>query len=153
MSLVEAGAGYALLELAGAAGALAGGTLSDRLGRRRTLIASHMITVPFFYALVAGPEMALLPLLALTGFLVFSGTPIVLAIVQELLPEARSTASGLYFSLNYLSTGLAAVLFGALADVLGIQSAFLLLAFAPLLAVPFGLWLPARPRATHSPGG
>ena len=153
MSLVGAGAGYAVLELAGAAGALAGGTLSDRLGRRRTLIASQVITVPFFYALVAAPEVALLPLLALTGFLVFSGTPIVLAIVQELIPEARSTASGLYFSLNYLSTGLAAVVFSALADAVGIQSAFLLLVFAPLLAVPFGLWLPARPQATHPRGG
>lgn len=142
MTLVEAAAGYALFELAGAVGALGGGTLSDRLGRRRTLIAVQTLVVPFFYMLVAGPAMLVTPLLALTGAVVFSGTPVVLALVQEMLPEARSTASGLYFSLNYIATGLAAVLFGVVADLLGIERAFGLLAFAPLLTLPFAFFLP-----------
>lgn len=142
MTLVQAAAGYALFELAGAAGALAGGTLSDRMGRRRTLIATQLLSVPFFYVLVTGPADLVAPFLALTGFLVLSGSPVVLALVQELLPEARSTASGLYFSLNYIATGLAAVLFGVLADALGLERAFALLAFAPLLTLPLAMLLP-----------
>lgn len=144
MTLTGAAAGYALFELAGAAGALAGGTLSDRMGRRRTLIATQILTVPFFYGLVAGAPELVIPLLALTGLLALSGSPVILALVQDLLPEARSTASGLYFSLNYIATGVAAVLFGVLADALGLERAFALLAFAPLLALPFALLLPDR---------
>ena len=151
MTLAQAGTGYALLELAGAAGALAGGTLSDRMGRRRTLVAVQALSAPCVYALAAGPEGMVGVFLALAGFVVFSATPVMLAVVQELLPEARSTASGLFFSLNYLSTGLSAVLFGALADALGIQRAFGLLAFAPLLTLPFALLFPAPPFTASRP--
>ncbi|MFB3818930.1 MAG: MFS transporter [Candidatus Methylomirabilales bacterium] len=144
MSLAGAAAGYGLLELAGAAGAMAAGTLSDRLGRRGTLVLFQAAVVPCFYALVAGPESLIGPLLALTGFLAFAVTPVALALLQELLPEARSTASGLYFSLNYIMTGLAAVLFGVLADRLGLQAAFGWLAVVPLCTLPFALLLPGR---------
>jgi FSR family fosmidomycin resistance protein-like MFS transporter len=150
MTLAQAAWSFALLELAGAAGALAGGTISDRLGRRRTLIAIQLATVPFFYTLTAGPEALLIPLLVLTGVLIFSGAPIILAMVQEMLPEARSTASGLYFSLSYILTGLSAFLFGAAADLLGIQTAFTLLAFAPLLTLPLALLLPERPQFSRA---
>lgn len=114
------------------------------MGRRRTLIATQLQSVPFFYVLVTGPADLVAPFLALTGFLVLSGSPVVLALVQELLPEARSTASGLYFTLNYIATGLAAALFGVLADALGLERAFALLAFAPLLTIPIALFLPDR---------
>jgi FSR family fosmidomycin resistance protein-like MFS transporter len=145
MSLMQASAGYALMELAGAAGAFTGGTLSDRLGRRRMILAIQLLTVPFFVTLAAGPSGLLIPFLVLTGFLIFGGTPVLLALVQELLPEVRSTASGLYFSINYVLTGLSAVLFGVAADAWGIQTAFLLLAFAPWLTLPLALLLPDRP--------
>jgi len=150
LTLAQAAGGYALFELAGAAGALAGGTLSDRLGRRRTLSAIQVMVMPSFIALTAGPESLLVPSLLLTGGLVFGGSPILLAVLQELLPEARSTASGLYFSASYILTGLAAVIFGATADALGIQTAFTLLAFAPLLALPFALVLPECPKHTRA---
>jgi MFS transporter, FSR family, fosmidomycin resistance protein len=150
MTLTQAAVGYALFELAGAAGALAGGTVSDRMGRRLTLIVIQAMVVPFFYAMTAGPAALLIPFLALTGVLVFSGTPVILAMVQEMLPEARSTASGLYFSLNYILTGSAAVVFGLLADSLGIERAFILLSFAPLLTLPLALFLPDRLRTRRS---
>ncbi len=44
-------------------------------------------------------------------------------------------------------SGVAASLFGAAADALGLQRAFGLLAFTPLLALPFIPLLPGRPHA------
>ena len=143
MTLRQAAAGYALFELAGAAGAMAGGTLSDRLGRRRTLILCQALAGPFFLAMVTGSTESIFPWLAVSGFVVFSATPVALTLLQDLLPEARSTASGLYFSLNYVATGLAAVLFGTLADGMGISSAYGLLGVVPLLTLPFAVLLPA----------
>jgi len=81
------------------------------------------------------------------AFLIFGGTPVLLALVQELLPEVRSTASGLYFSINYVLTGTSAILFALAADAWGIQTAFLLLAFAPWLTLPLAFLLPERPVA------
>ena len=76
----------------------------------------------------------------------FSATPILLATLRELLPETRSTASDLYFSLSYILTGLSAVLSGAIADAAGIRTAFTLLAFVPLLTLPFAVLLADRYR-------
>jgi FSR family fosmidomycin resistance protein-like MFS transporter len=153
MTLMQASAGYALMELAGAAGAFSGGTLSDRLGRRRMILIIQALTVPFFVTLATGPAWLLTPFLVLTGFLVFGGTPVLLALLQELLPEVRSTASGLYFSVNYVLTGTSAILFGLAADAWGIQTAFLLLAFAPWLTLPLACLLPDRPARSQTATG
>ena len=146
LSLAQAAAGYAVLELAGAAGAMAGGTISDRLGRRRTLLLAQSIAIPCFFAMAYGPRSLIFPLLALTGLIVFSTTPVVLAMFQEWLPEARSLAGGLYFSLNYIATGVAAVLFGMAADRIGVQAAFNVLGLAPLITIPFALLMQEPPR-------
>jgi predicted MFS family arabinose efflux permease len=86
-------------------------------------------------------------LLVLTGLVVFSGTPIALATLQEWLPEARSLAGGLYFSLNYVATGLAAVLFGALADAVGVRAAFNLLGLVPFATIPIAFLMRDPPRS------
>jgi FSR family fosmidomycin resistance protein-like MFS transporter len=148
LGLTQAALGYAVLELAGAAGAMAGGTISDRLGRRRMLLLAQSLAVPSFFAMTLGPASLLFPLLVVTGLVVFSTTPVALATLQEWLPEARSLAGGLYFSLNYIATGLAAVLFGILADQVGVQTAFTLLGFVPLATIPFALLMKDPPRST-----
>jgi FSR family fosmidomycin resistance protein-like MFS transporter len=153
LSLTQAAAGYALLELAGAAGAMAGGTLSDRLGRRRTLILLQMLAVPSFYAMVLGPLALIFPLLGVSGFIIFGATPIVVAMCQEWLPESRSLASGLYFGLNYIATGAAAVLFGVLADQVGVRPAFHLLGIVPLVCTPLSLLLRDPPSAAGRTAG
>ena len=147
LSLAQAAAGYAVLELAGAAGAMAGGTISDRLGRRRTLLLGQSLAIPCFFAMAFGPRWLIFPLLALTGFVVFSTTPVALATLQEWLPEARSLAGGLYFSLNYIATGVTAVLFGILADRIGVQPTFNLLGLVPLATFPFALLMRDPPRS------
>jgi predicted MFS family arabinose efflux permease len=97
---------------------------------------------------VFGPRVLIFPLLVLTGLVVFSTTPVALATLQEWLPEARSFGSGLYFSLNYIATGLAAVLFGVLADRIGVQATFNLLGLVPLATIPLALLMRDPPRAT-----
>ena len=147
LSLAQAAMGYAVLELAGAAGAMAGGTISDRLGRRQTLLLGQGLAIPCFFAMAFGPRPLIFPLLVVTGLVVFSTTPVALATLQEWLPELRSLASGLYFSLNYVATGMAAILFGMAADRIGVQAAFNLLGLVPLATIPIALLMRDPPRS------
>lgn len=102
--------------------------------------------ISHFFALTFGPPALIFPLLIATGLVVFSTTPVALATLQEWLPEARSLAGGLYFSLNYIATGLAALFFGMLADRIGVQPAFNLLGLVPLATIPFALVMRDPPR-------
>jgi FSR family fosmidomycin resistance protein-like MFS transporter len=125
---------------------MAGGTLSDRLGRRKTFLLAQSLAVPCFFAMAYGPRALIFPLLAVTGLVVFSTTPVAVATLQEWLPEARSLAAGLYFGLNYVVTGLAAVLFGVAADWIGVQAAFNLLGLVPLATLPIAFLMRDPPR-------
>jgi len=145
-TITAAGFWVAGLEAAGALGALAGGTLSDRLGRRRTILGTQLALVALLFGFVHTTGPASFLLMLAMGACIFAVSPVALAIIQEIMPEARSTASGLYFSVNYMASGLIAILFGAVSDALGIGDAFRLLTFAPLVPFPFILRLPETRR-------
>lgn len=141
-SLFVAGVAVSVYELAGALGAFMGGTLSDRWGRRSVLLVAQLGAVPLLYAFMGSDGWFALALLAPVGLTILCTGAIGLTIVQELLPDSRSTAAGLYFSFNSMAMGLAPVLFGAVADSVGLATAFRYIVFVPLLTIPFILGLP-----------
>lgn len=141
-SFESGGATLALLQLAGAAGAFATGTLSDRLGRRRILLAS-MSTAPLcMLAFVNAGGWLLVPLLVLVGLTFISSTPVVLAIVQEHAREHPATANGLYMGISFVISSVSPTLLGWLADLTSLQTAFACAALLALAAVPLIYFLP-----------
>jgi FSR family fosmidomycin resistance protein-like MFS transporter len=150
-SLFFAGAAVSIFELAGVAGALLGGTLSDRLGRRAIFLISQTVTVPVLLAFLHSTGLVTFPLLLMGGLVALSTGPVGLTVVQELLAGNRSTASGLYISFNLLVSGISATVFGALADAVGLPITMHVIAFIPLLAVPLTLMLPET-RGRVTPG-
>jgi FSR family fosmidomycin resistance protein-like MFS transporter len=142
-----AGASLSVLEAAGVVGALLGGSISDRLGRRVVLFVS-LLTAPFlmlaFLAVDGWPQLLLLLMM---GFVALSVTPVVMAIVQEGSPENRALANGVYMALSFTIRSGIVVAVGALGDWLGLRWAFTASAVIPLLGVPFVLLLP-RERST-----
>lgn len=141
-SLFFAGAAVSIFELAGVVGSLLGGTLSDRLGRRAIFLISQTVTVPVLFMFLHSAGLLTLPLLLIGGLLALSTGPVGLTVVQELLTENRSTATGLYISFNMMVSGISATLFGALGDAVGLPFTMHVIAFIPLLAVPLTLLLP-----------
>jgi FSR family fosmidomycin resistance protein-like MFS transporter len=134
------------LEGAGVVGALATGTLSDRLGRTRVLsflvIVSPVLLVAFLYA----PAAWALPLLILLGLTAISPTPVLLAVVQDQFPDHRALANGTYIGLNFLIRAAGIWVIGWLADGYGLATAFLWGAGLAFLTLP-GVWrLPGRRR-------
>jgi len=139
-----AGVSLSVLEAAGVVGALLGGAMSDRLGRRLVLFISMLTTPLFMFVFLVVDGWVQFPLLLVMGFTALSVTPAVMALAQESLPENRALANGVYMSLSFgLRSGVVVVL-GALGDLFGLRLAFIASAVIPLLGLPLILLLPGQ---------
>jgi len=139
-----AGASFSIMEAAGVVGALSGGLLSDRLGRRRVML-SMSIAAPLaallFLNIGGWPRFAALMLLGLT---LLSTGPVLMALVQEQARASRALANGIFMALNFALTSLATLLVGFLGDRLGLHTAFIISAVVMLAGMPFVWMLPEK---------
>lgn len=141
------GVALATVELAGALGALAAGTLSDRVDRRAVLFVA-LLCAPLLLLLslaLQGGQAAVplvLAVLALAGLASFATTPVIMAMVQEYGREYPATANGVYMAINFLVGALAALLVGWMGDLAGLHRAFVWSALLSLLAAPLVAVLP-----------
>ena len=127
----------------GAAGALLGGTLSDRIGRRAMLALGTLLGAPLLMlALSLPPGAAMLVVLALAGVALLSGGPVQLVLMQELLPDNRGAAVGLSIFMVTVASAVGTITVGALGQLIGLQAALILAAAVALLALPFVALLP-----------
>ncbi len=139
----------ALYEFSGVGGALAGGTLSDRIGRRRMVAGAALISAILMLLFVHAEGAALVPILIALGLTALSVSPVFLALVQDQLPENRATANGLFMTFAFGIRALNVLMVGALGDALGLQSAFIAAALISLLSLPVIATLPATPAVRH----
>jgi FSR family fosmidomycin resistance protein-like MFS transporter len=149
--LLYAGAAIAAYELGGAAGALLGGSVSDRWGRRSVLAMSLAIGVPLTaLALFVPTGLAQLLALAAAGGALLSGMPVQLAVMHELLPDNLGMATGLVYFTGTVGAILSLVVLGGAADVVGLPTAIAVglgVALGGLVAVmclPRGTATPSR---------
>jgi FSR family fosmidomycin resistance protein-like MFS transporter len=151
--LVEGGAGKAaasfslsVLEAAGVAGALLGGSLSDRLGRPAILRISFLTTPLLMFAFLFAGDWARLPLLLALGLTSLSVTPVIMALMQESFPENRALANGVYMALSFAIRSVIVVIVGGMGDLWGIRVAFGASAVITFLGLPFVGLLSTRQR-------
>jgi len=144
-----AGVSLSVLEAAGMVGALLGGAMSDRLGRRLVLFISMLATPLFMFVFLVVDGWVRFPLLLVMGFTALSVTPAIMALAQESLPDNRALANGIYMSLSFALRSGVVVVLGALGDLFGLRLAFTASAVIPLLGLPLILLLPGK-RPRHS---
>ena len=128
------GAAISLFLLLGAAGGLAAGSLSDRIGRKAILLGSLALATPCLLAFLHGPLNLLLPMIAVSGLFVLSSTPVGVVAAQECLPGRTGLVSGLVMGLAWGVGGLALVPIGWLADRFGLISVMSVVSLLPLAA-------------------
>lgn len=135
-----------LFEAAGVIGVLTAGSLSDNLGRRRTLLIL-LVGAPLCVLLFvfSGGLVRVLTLLG-CGFMLLSTTPVMLALVQEHAGDSPAAANGMFMMISFIARSSAVVLVGLIADWGGLQTAYLVSAVAGLAGIPFILMLPGRTR-------
>ncbi|MBN1994873.1 MAG: MFS transporter [Anaerolineae bacterium] len=143
-SLWIAGAALSIWELAGIGGALLGGTLSDRVGRKTVLVVAMASSSLLMFVFLNVSGWWLVPVLLALGFTSLSSTPVMLAMVQEGVPHNRAMANGLFMSMSFLVRPLAAFVIGLLGDNFGLPTAFYIATMMALLAIPMIHFLPYR---------
>ena len=144
-TLWAAGSALAIYQLAGVIGALSGGMLSDRIGRKPVLLATSLLSPLLVIAFLVLPSGWLIPILILLGFLSLSSQPVLLALVQDHLPNHRSVANGIYTGISFIMQSSSALLIGALGDQIGLGPTFFWMSLASLLSIPGILHLPRFP--------
>jgi FSR family fosmidomycin resistance protein-like MFS transporter len=136
----EAAVYYSILQAAGVIGGPIGGAVSDRFGRRNTMMAFVIVeSSPLFLLPVLGP----MPLAA--GFAVIGlGSFAVLAVQDTYLsevapPHALGSAYGLLLTSSFLPSAFVPPAMGAFIDSSGFDASFALIALATLVSVPMAL--------------
>lgn len=119
-----AGAAFSIYEGAGMVGALAIGSLSDRLGRRRALAIAMTLTSPLMAAFLATGGFTRFPILVAIGFCAMSINPVMMALLQESFPANRALITGFYMGFSFIAAAIATVILGALGDRFGLRDAF-----------------------------
>ena len=143
-TLLLAGASLSILELAGFVGALSGGTLSDRLGRKPLLLGITILAPLLMIAFLNVSGWLLVPVLLAYGFVAISAGPVFLALIQDNFPDNRAVSNGLYISMNFLLRSLAMVLVGMAGDAFGLQVTFMGSAGISLIGVVGIFMLPVE---------
>ncbi len=118
-----------VLQLAGALGAIFAGTISDKIGRFRTLLIISIVT-PLLTLLFLNLEgFWIFPVLLPLGFFLFAPTSVMLATVQELNTEKKAFVNSIYMTLNFFVSVMVYPLVGAAIDRVGFLPTFRFIAF------------------------
>jgi len=133
-------------EGAGILGTFFGGTLSDKLGRKKILIASGILSPLLMLLFLHSSGIFVFILLLLVGFFQFSSSPVLLAYIQEIDSDHPSFVNSIYMFLNFGFGSLTLLFFGMASDWMDINFSMNISAYVALGAIPFIFLLPAEKR-------
>jgi FSR family fosmidomycin resistance protein-like MFS transporter len=118
-----------------AVGTLAGGALSDRIGRRPMIWISILGALPFTLALPYANLFWTAVLTIIIGLLMASAFPAILVYAHELVPGRVGLISGVFFGFAFGLGGLGAAAMGRIADAQGIAFVYQLCAYLPAIGL------------------
>jgi FSR family fosmidomycin resistance protein-like MFS transporter len=129
--------------ISGAIGTFFGGPLGDRFGKKNVILYSVLGSAPLTILLpYAGPVLSFI-LLLLIGFIMMTSFSVSVVYAQELVPSKIGTMSGLTVGFIFGLGAIGSILFGNLADAIGIAKTISLVGFLPVLGV-LGFFLPSE---------
>ncbi len=125
-----------VIQLAGAGGALFAGTLSDKLGRTRTLLVVGVATPLLTLLFLSLEGFWIFPVLLPLGFFLFAPTSVMLATVQELNTDKKAFVNSIYMTLNFFVSVMVYPIVGTFIDHFGFIPTFRVIALLAFGAVP-----------------
>jgi FSR family fosmidomycin resistance protein-like MFS transporter len=131
-----AGISLSVIQFSGAAGTILSGTISDRIGRKKTLLVTAVFSPVLMglFMIAGGPF--IFPLLLLTGFFLVAPMPVMLAMINELKSDHPAFVNGVYMMSNFIINSIAIMLIGILGDNIGLPLTYLIAALLSLTSIP-----------------
>jgi MFS family permease len=144
-----------VLQIMGFIASPVGGYLSDRMGRKKIVMASFGMTAVVVIAMaLAGRTPAFIFVVAILGFFLYATRAVIQAwTIEETPRHLAGTGIGLVFTLQGLGAAISPTIFGLIADNYDIFTAFYFLAATIIVANCLIVFMPdgaARP-ATPAP--
>ena len=131
----------------GVVGQLAGGHISDRIGRRPIIVASLLAGGASFYGFLNSSGMISIVLLALSGIFLYASWSVIVVMSSEAAPSNVGAVTGFMLGFSVGVGGFGALGFGAAADKLGLDFAFTLTIISALVGGMLALLLPRSKKA------
>jgi MFS family permease len=134
----------AVMQVAGFAASPIGGHLSDKMGRKRIVMASMVLScVMIAFMAAAGKSFVFVLFIALVGFFLYAMRPVLQAWAVEATPkDLAGSGVGLQFGIQHIGASIAPALFGMIADAYDIYTAFYFLAATILFANVLIVFMP-----------
>jgi len=145
-----AGISLAVLQLAGAAGTFYSGTISDRIGRRTTLVIVSIISPVLLLLFLHSSGPLSFILLILMGFFLVAPQSVNLAIIHELKTKHLPFVNGVYMMINFFISSVMTMAVGALSDKIGLDKTYTIAALLAFPAIIFSFMVPKKEK-TLSP--
>ena len=125
-----------------AIGGLIGGTLSDKIGRRRVLIVSTALSGPLLWLMLFANGPSVYFAGALLGLATGASTPVTLVMAQSLVPRGLGLMSGIVLGFTFISGAVGVAITGVFADQIGLLQTMNLNAALPVIAAALAFLLP-----------
>ncbi len=139
-SLWYSGISLSVLQGFGVVGTFLAGPLSDRIGRKRTLLYASLGTVLFMGLFSYVNSMLFLSFL---GFFMFASGPVLLATVQDTDTTMPTFMNGMYMSINFGVGSFIALAIGFMGDTIGLDLVYKICSMVGLGLIPLALILPS----------
>ncbi len=136
-SLWFSGISLSVLELAGAAGTLFAGGISDRIGRRTSLFFIALTAPVFMLLFLFSGKIFSFIFIIMIGLVMFGSTPIILALIQDHAKERPAFLNSIYMTISFFFSAVCVIIVGGLSDILGMETTFLIAGIASFGAIPF----------------
>ena len=145
-SLWFAGVSLSILHLAGAAGMIGIGHISDKFSKKKILFILTLLSVFAMWGLISFSDnkALILPCLIILGILLFASAPVILALIQDLNTKRPAFINSIYFTQGFFINMTGILLVGFAGDTIGLETTFKICASIPIFSLPFLFFLNRR---------
>jgi FSR family fosmidomycin resistance protein-like MFS transporter len=141
-SLWYASIALSVLQFFGVIGTFVSGTISDKIGRQKTLVimsSGAALTMTLF--LFSNSLFTTFPLLALLGITMFANGPVMLSVIHELKTDMPIFVNSLYMTINFSISSVVVLLMGFFGDKMGLDITYAIAAALAYVAIIFAFSL------------
>lgn len=139
-----ANSALAVFQLAGAVGTILSGSISDKLGRKTTLLIISILSPVMMFFFVSSSGWLSFVFLVLLGFFVFAPGPVLMALVQDNSKTLPVFMNSIFMTISFITSAVAVLFAGLLGDWLGLETTYLISSILALGAIPFVLLLKGK---------